>query len=138
MHTHSALQQCIRGVSSRLLSLSLHSTNMPLAAVAQLCSRSNVAHNLTKCCDLIARAGRSGAQLLWLPEASDFIAGPADVGRLSRPLHDSDFVRGICTSAQDSRIWVGVGVHESVEGDERRCFNTNLVGIRAVASVLFC
>lgn len=65
-----------------------------LAAVAQLCSRSNVAHNLQLCRSVIARAAASGARLIWLPEASDFIASAEDVPRLSRPLDDSDFVDG--------------------------------------------
>ncbi|ORY74996.1 putative NIT2-nitrilase [Leucosporidium creatinivorum] len=96
-----------------------------LAAVAQLCSRSNVAHNLLVCKNVIARASAAGAGLIWLPEASDFIAGPADVPRLSRPLERSEFVDGIKASAKEGRIWVGVGVHETA--DEKRCYNTNLL-----------
>jgi hypothetical protein len=106
-------------ISLRLLSSSM------LAAVAQLCSRSSVAQNLLLCKSVIRRASGAGAQLLWLPEASDFIAAAEDVPRLSRPLDKSDFIDGIKASAVEERIWVGVGVHESAEAT--RCYNTNLV-----------
>ncbi|SCV68379.1 BQ2448_500 [Microbotryum intermedium] len=113
-----------------------------LAAVAQICSLPSLTHNVALCRSVIRRAAQAGAQLIWLPEASDFIASAAEVTSLSRPLDKSEFIDGVklvppfvdvisphlSTQAQarDSKVWVGVGVHETVR-DEERCYNTNLL-----------
>ncbi|KAK4702631.1 hypothetical protein P7C70_g3592, partial [Phenoliferia sp. Uapishka_3] len=92
---------------------------MVLAAVAQLCSKQNVLANLALC--------HAGAKLIWLPEASDFIADAASVPKLAQPLASSSFVSGIKDAARLGNIWVGVGVHESSEEDPKRCYNTNVL-----------
>ncbi|SCZ90270.1 BZ3500_MvSof-1268-A1-R1_Chr1-3g01883 [Microbotryum saponariae] len=122
-----------------------------LAAVAQICSLPSLTHNVALCRSVIRRAAQAGADLVWLPEASDFIASAADVPGLSRPLDQSVFIDGVKVSrkgvlhcysgypledvrrgisiqaqAKFSKVWVGVGVHESVKGEER-CCNTNLL-----------
>ncbi|SGY35350.1 BQ5605_C002g01757 [Microbotryum silenes-dioicae] len=97
-----------------------------LAAVAQICSLPSLTHNVALCRSVIRRAAQAGAHLVWLPEASDFIACAADVPCLSRPLDQSVFIDGVKAQAKFSKVWVGVGVHESVKGEER-CYNTNLL-----------
>ncbi|KAI5480018.1 putative NIT2-nitrilase [Pseudohyphozyma bogoriensis] len=99
---------------------------MVLAAVTQIYSRASVTSNLLACQSVIQRAAASKARIVFLPEASDFIAPPNEVAALSRPFGRSEFVEGIKESARREGVWVGVGVHESSE-DARRCFNTNLV-----------
>lgn len=97
-----------------------------LAAVAQLCSGPTLASNLSQCLSVIQRAAQSGAKLIWLPEASDFIAPREDVSRLAQPL-DGSFVQSIIEEASRSSIWVGVGVHEKGDKADGRCFNTNVL-----------
>lgn len=83
-----------------------------LVAVAQICSTPSVARNLKICKGIIERAASNGARLVYLPEASDFIAPSADVLALSSPLHQSVFLNGIREAAKNSQTWIGVGVHE--------------------------
>ena len=52
---------------------------MVLAAVAQICSRNNVAANLRACQTVVQNAAAAGAKFVCLPEAADYIAG-ADEG----------------------------------------------------------
>ncbi|KAK4055297.1 Carbon-nitrogen hydrolase [Microbotryomycetes sp. JL201] len=99
---------------------------MTRVAVGQLCSTPNVNRNLEICQSIIKRAASVGCKLLWLPEASDFIANTADVERLCEALESSKFVKGITQQAKESQIWVGVGVHEQGRVD-KRCFNSNLL-----------
>ena len=87
-----------------------------LVAVAQICSTPSIARNLGICRQVIKRAAHQGAKLVYLPEASDFIAPPTDVPSLSFPLHSNVFVDGIREEAKNSDVWVGVGVHERKVG----------------------
>ncbi|KAL8276155.1 hypothetical protein RQP46_011449 [Phenoliferia psychrophenolica] len=99
---------------------------MVLAAVGQLCSKAVVETNMALCSSIIRRAASAGAKLVWLPEASDFIADAASVPKLARPLGDSAFLDGLKHAAVLGNIWVGVGVHES-SSDPKRCYNTNVL-----------
>ncbi|GAA6035999.1 hypothetical protein JCM8097_005207 [Rhodosporidiobolus ruineniae] len=99
---------------------------MPLAAVGQLCSTSNVAHNARLCTSIIRRAAAAQAQLVFLPEASDYIASPEEGRKLMRPLDEKGgFVEEMRRQARESKVWVGVGVHE--KATEEKCYNTNLL-----------
>jgi predicted amidohydrolase len=105
---------------------------MVLAAVVQLCSTACPVRNLSLAQSVIARAAAAGAKLVWLPEASDFIAPAADVPSLSEPLVSSYFLKGIREAAERARVFVGVGVHEtprpgSDDAADGRCYNTNVL-----------
>lgn len=107
---------------------------MVLAAVGQLCrqvsrciaccpdadgvghagSRASVSDNLRRCSHLISLAASRGAKVLFLPEASDFIAPSSEYGKLATSLDRSEFVKGLKEKAREKGLWVQVGVHESV------------------------
>lgn len=108
-----------------------------LAAIGQLCSTSNVSHNCKIACDLIRRAAKAKASILFLPEATDFIAPREQVPALSQPLDQpGGFVEALREQAKASRVWLNVGVHERGPDNENgRCWNTNLVGIVRFVSV---
>jgi hypothetical protein len=53
-------------------------------------------------------------QLVYLPEAADFIAPITSALALTVPLSESPFVAGVREQARASSVWVGVGVHETV------------------------
>lgn len=85
-------------------------------------------------------------QMVFLPEASDFVAesGPEAV-LLTDSLEDSPFLKGLCEAAKSEKIWVSVGMHEKVlcnetgmqwlwysktipsQGSETHIFNTHVV-----------
>lgn len=100
-----------------------------LAAVGQLCSTANVARNGRICASIIRRAALAQAKLVHLPEAADFIAvKPEDVPDLAEPIEGGSFVEVIRNQARESKVWVGVGVHEKGPKTEpTKCYNTQLV-----------
>lgn len=63
--------------------------------------------------DDTAYTGSNAAQALFLPEASDYIAGSArESVALVKSVDDSDFVQGLCEEARRSSLPIHVGVHE--------------------------
>jgi predicted amidohydrolase len=110
-----------------------------LAAVGQLCSTANIARNTRLCTSIIRRAAAAQAQLVYLPEASDFIAEkPADVPGLAEPIEGGSFVEALKKQARESKVWVGVGVHEKgPENEPEKCYNTQLVRLFEFPPPLF-
>ncbi|KAK9461962.1 carbon-nitrogen hydrolase [Lipomyces oligophaga] len=101
---------------------------MTLAAAGQFCATSSIIENLASVRALIQAAVTAGAKVLFLPEASDYIAGsPQETVSLAKSAEESLFVQGIRTELQalKSPLHVSVGIHESVIG-ESRCKNTLL------------
>ncbi|KAI8070740.1 nitrilase [Gongronella butleri] len=93
------------------------------AAVAQFCATSTVATNTQTCKRLIRRAADQGAKVVFLPEASDFIAESKE--QALALAKDDAFLRGVRQAAQDAKIWVAVGVHEQCESS--RLYNAQIV-----------
>ncbi|KAI9829838.1 MAG: Carbon-nitrogen hydrolase [Phylliscum demangeonii] len=86
---------------------------MVLAAIGQLCSTADPAHNLRQCQTLVRKAAAAGAKALFLPEASDYIASSAaETISLARQAHDSAFVQGLQHEARQAGVAINVGIHE--------------------------
>ncbi|KAJ1920712.1 Carbon-nitrogen hydrolase [Mycoemilia scoparia] len=95
------------------------------ASVAQFCATNNTATNLQTCIDLVAMASQSGSKMLFLPEASDFIAEtPTQAAQLAQPLQ-GNFLARLRKAAKAAGVWVSLGVHESA--GEGIMYNTNVV-----------
>ena len=59
-------------------------------------------------------------QVLFLPEACDYIGGSAaETVALARSVEDSLFVRGLQDEARGARIAINVGIHEPADGGEQ-------------------
>jgi deaminated glutathione amidase len=96
-------------------------------AVGQITSTAEPLHNLKQCRHLVQKAAERGAQALFLPEASDYIASSAaESVSLARPLKDSDFVRGLQESARKHALAINVGVHEPGSSGSHKVKNTLL------------
>ncbi|KAL7927375.1 carbon-nitrogen hydrolase [Trichoderma austrokoningii] len=92
---------------------------MGIAAVGQICSTGSIAANLNQCVRLVAKAALGGAQVLFLPEASDYIAVNAQASLdLVVPQASSPFVQGLRAAAKAHSIAVHVGIHDTVPGQE--------------------
>ncbi|KAI8642455.1 nitrilase-like protein [Parasitella parasitica] len=99
---------------------------MPLAAVGQFCATTSIAANKSICIDLIKKAARQGASMIFLPEASDFISRNTQEAKdLTTALNASEFLKAVQSEAAASGIWVSVGVHETTAED--KIYNTHLV-----------
>ncbi|KAJ1325135.1 deaminated glutathione amidase [Microdochium nivale] len=89
------------------------------AAVGQICSGTSMAMNLEQCVSLADRAAAAGASILFLPEASDYIATSAAESRsLARPIKSSPFVLGLQDAARQHSIAIHVGIHDLAPGDD--------------------
>ncbi|KAJ5230680.1 hypothetical protein N7489_011388 [Penicillium chrysogenum] len=86
---------------------------MVLAAVGQLCSTSNITSNLAQCKVLVRKAVAAGAKVLFLPEASDYIASSAEQSySLARSEERTSFVSSLQRDALEQNIHINVGIHE--------------------------
>ncbi|KAK6075201.1 carbon-nitrogen hydrolase [Seiridium cupressi] len=86
-----------------------------LTAVGQICSTASMTHNLEQCVKLISKAAAAGAKVLFLPEASDYIATfPAESLSLAKPVASSPFVTGLQSAAAKYSLAVHVGIHVPV------------------------
>jgi deaminated glutathione amidase len=86
----------------------------------------SMANNLRQCQVLVKKAASAGAKALFLPEASDYIAGsPAETLSLVRSVEESQFVTGLQKEAASEGIALHVGVHEPGE-DKTKVKNTLL------------
>lgn len=95
-----------------------------LAAVGQLCSTASLRENAASAGRLIRQASESGAKVLFLPEASDYIGGSAEeTVSLAQNVDESEFMKGIRAHLldipEDRRPEISVGVHEPVENEDR-------------------
>lgn len=74
-----------------------------------------MAHNLEQCVSLVSRAAAAGAKVLFLPEASDYIASsPEQALALAQPVDESPFVLGLQSAAAQHGVAVHVGIHVPV------------------------
>ncbi|CAK7273311.1 Carbon-nitrogen hydrolase [Sporothrix epigloea] len=88
---------------------------MAIAAIGQICSTASVAHNLEQCLSLLRRAAAAGAKVLFLPEASDYIAtSPEQALALALPVDKSPFVLGLQSGAAQHGVAIHVGIHVPV------------------------
>ncbi|PTB80759.1 carbon-nitrogen hydrolase [Trichoderma longibrachiatum ATCC 18648] len=96
---------------------------MAIAAVGQICSTGSITANLNQCVRLVAKAAVGGAKVLFLPEASDYIALNAQASLdLAVPQASSPFVQGLRAAAKAHSIAVHVGIHDvppSASGDSK-------------------
>ncbi|KAF9878939.1 carbon-nitrogen hydrolase [Colletotrichum karsti] len=86
--------------------------NFTPAAVGQICSTASLSHNLEQCVRLVAKAAVGGAKVLFLPEASDYIASsPQESLSLALPQSTSPFVLGLQEQAKKHNLAINVGIH---------------------------
>ncbi|KAJ2558863.1 Carbon-nitrogen hydrolase [Coemansia sp. RSA 1933] len=113
-------------MTSPLSRLGLAPARSAIAAVAQFCAQGDIRKNLQTCVDLIGGAARRGAQMVFLPEASDFIADSRDLTTQLAQGMDGEFMKEIQQAAKDNGIWVSIGIHEQPPTNEMP-YNTNAV-----------
>ncbi|KAJ6084031.1 hypothetical protein N7486_010831 [Penicillium sp. IBT 16267x] len=86
---------------------------MVLAAVGQFCATASITSNLAQCQTLIQKAAAAGSKVLFLPEASDYIASSADESlALAKSSDQGDFVSALQNAAKQEKIHINVGIHE--------------------------
>ncbi|PNY24122.1 hydrolase nit2 [Tolypocladium capitatum] len=90
-----------------------------LAAVGQICATGSIKANLDQCVRLVGKAAAGGAKILFLPEASDYIAPDAQASlHLAAPQSTSPFVLGLRAAAQQHAVAVHVGIHHPIQAGQ--------------------
>lgn len=108
-----------------------HSLIMVLAAVGQFCATASLAHNAKLVASLVHKASQAGARVLFLPEASDYIAGsPAESVSLAESVESSPVIASLRQALAEIpegavKPEVSIGVHEP-GSDGKRIKNTLL------------
>lgn len=104
---------------------------MVLAAVGQFCATANLTQNAKLVASLVHKASQAGARVLFLPEASDYIAGsPAESISLAESVETSPVIASLRQALAEIpdgavRPEVSIGVHEP-GSDGKRIRNTLL------------
>ncbi|KAJ1955378.1 Carbon-nitrogen hydrolase, partial [Dipsacomyces acuminosporus] len=113
-------------MTTPLTRISLTPARRAVAAVAQFCAQNDMQKNLQTCVDLVSTAARRGAKMVFLPEASDFIAETRMQPAQQAQGLDGQFMKEMQQAAKDNGIWISVGIHEQppVNGMP---YNTNAV-----------
>ncbi|OWP00002.1 hypothetical protein B2J93_1590 [Marssonina coronariae] len=98
---------------------------MGFQAIGQMCSTSDMQHNLDQAKILVSKAVESGAKALFLPEASDYIShtGPESL-TLVRPAESSIYVQGLRKEAKNNKIAITAGIHEPGDNGPGKIKNT--------------
>ncbi|EPS33559.1 putative hydrolase nit2 [Penicillium oxalicum] len=90
---------------------------MVLAAVGQLCATACIKSNLIQCQTLVRKAALAGAKVLFLPEASDYIATSAEESfALANSSDCAHFISALKDDARQEGIHINVGIHEVASG----------------------
>ncbi|KAH6676380.1 nitrilase, putative [Halenospora varia] len=98
-----------------------------IVAVGQMCSTSNMRHNLAQAQLLVEKAVAAGAKALFLPEASDYISHSAqETFSLVRSVEESEYVKGLQNVAKKHSLAINVGIHEPGETGSRKIKNTSI------------
>jgi len=85
-----------------------------VTTTGQFCAKAVLSKNLEAVSRIVTDAARAGAKVIFLPEASDFIARADEVPSLTKPLAQNELVQGLRAKAKETGVWVSVGVHETV------------------------
>jgi predicted amidohydrolase len=97
-------------------------------AVVQLSSQDDVAKNLARVTDLVARAAGAGAELVTLPENFAFMGDEAGKRSLAEPGDGSGRILGaVRAAAEHGKVWIVAGGMPEVSTDPARPFNTSFL-----------
>jgi len=98
-----------------------------IIAVGQMCSTSDMKHNLSQAQTLAEKAIAAGAKALFLPEASDYISHSApETISLVRSVSTSPYVIGLQHLSKTHKLAINAGIHEPGDGNEGKIKNTSI------------
>ncbi|GME76742.1 hypothetical protein B5S28_g3806 [[Candida] boidinii] len=98
---------------------------MVLIAVGQICSSANLAENAIKVINLINKASNLGCKILFLPEASDYIAKNSEHSKqIAESINESKFLKPIQKQLKylnsiGKSLFISVGIHEPSLNSDR-------------------
>lgn len=99
-------------------------------AVIQLSSQDDVAANLARVRALVLEAGKSGAELVALPENFAFMGEESTKREISERIESDEpgpIYRALRDAARDARVWLVAGGMPETSPDPARPYNTSLL-----------
>jgi len=125
--------ETLTGLHIVMLAVARHSimsnTSMSsLAAVVQMTVTNDVTHNLSRAAVLVSQASARGADMVFLPEACDYIGESRDQTlALAQPI-TGDTVGQFKKMAVQHGVWLSLGgVHTITEGEKEKTSNTHII-----------
>ncbi|KAK3593021.1 hypothetical protein CHS0354_005384 [Potamilus streckersoni] len=106
----------------------INTTSWPIIGICQLTCTEDKDHNFHTCESLIRRAKTKGAQMVFLPEACDFIGqSKSDSFAMAEALDGSTISR-YKSLAKELGVWLSLGgFHQKVSDETDRVFNTHVI-----------
>ncbi|VDN24093.1 unnamed protein product [Dibothriocephalus latus] len=100
-----------------------------MLALIQLASTNNKEENIKMLTKLVESATEQGAEMVFLPEAADFIAGSQKESFQLAETMDGKFLTSVRNLAERLGIWISVGFHRKpqVTEEDQRLFNSHVV-----------
>ncbi|CAH9065474.1 unnamed protein product [Cuscuta europaea] len=96
-------------------------------AAAQMTSVNDLATNFATCSRLVKDAASAGAKLLCLPENFSYVGvEQGDSLKIVEPL-DGPIVRGYCSLARESSIWLSLGGFQEKGSEDAHLRNTHIL-----------
>nr|GMD01968.1 nitrilase-like protein 2 [Ipomoea batatas] len=96
-------------------------------AAAQMTSVNDLATNFATCSRLVKEAASAGAKLLCFPENFSYVgAKQGDSLKIAEPL-DGPILRGYCSLARESSIWLSLGGFQEKGCDDAHLRNTHVL-----------
>jgi len=100
---------------------------MGWAAVCQMNSTNDVQGNILQATGLIEKAAARGADMVFLPEAFDFIGSSSEeTGSLAQPLAGST-IRKFQEVAEANKVWLSLGGFHQKEASDTKIWNTHAI-----------
>lgn len=98
-------------------------------AVCQLTCKENKDENFKICKDLITEAKSKGAEMVFLPEACDYIEKSTMASIEKGETLDGDFINQYKKLASDLQIWISIGsFHRKIKtNNQPKVYNTNVL-----------
>nr|GLL27890.1 nitrilase-like protein 2 [Ipomoea trifida] len=108
-------------------SVSVAMANSIRVAAAQMTSVNDLATNFATCSRLVKEAASAGAKLLCFPENFSYVgAKQGDSLKIAEPL-DGPILRGYCSLARESSIWLSLGGFQEKGCDDAHLRNTHVL-----------
>ncbi|XP_072948496.1 nitrilase and fragile histidine triad fusion protein NitFhit isoform X2 [Epargyreus clarus] len=113
--------------------ISIHTTmatsDKSRIAVCQMTSVADKATNLSVVSQLVKDASKEDVQMMFFPEACDFICDNIkDTLKSAEPLLTGETVKAYRQLAKDYNVWLSMGgLHEKNEEDPSKLFNTHVI-----------
>nr|XP_023030185.1 nitrilase and fragile histidine triad fusion protein NitFhit [Leptinotarsa decemlineata] len=119
-------KECMRNICCSLVSKRMSSTSKCKVAVCQFTATNDKSENLTTVQNLVSDAVREKARMVFLPEASDYMASDKNESKSLSESLDGPLMKAYKEIAAQNKIWLSIGgFHEKI--DDNTIYNSHII-----------